>query len=169
MNGIIAAAFWTSVMLSPHGPLSDEFVISEKSSQTSFHLSNVQFQKNITGSEVGISHSFQKSYGPLQPILYVSCTDKKAKWAGAGFINNMNLNEDWHLALSFVPGVYHAGNDEDLGGWLMFRSGIELGYSISSEWRVSLAYDHRSSGDLWAYNPGLETLQIKIGRLLRAY
>ena len=103
--------------------------------------------------------------GPVISVLNYDKTDfgvqkdhKLYKW----------INDKWNLALSFIPGVYDAGNDENLGGWLMFRSGIELGYSISEDWRVSLAYDHRSSGDLWVYNPGMETLQIKIGRLLRA-
>ena len=168
LNGIIAAAFWTSVILTPSGSLSDKFEIRERIPQRSFHVSNVQFQKEDVGSEFGVSYSAGQSYGPLQPVFYASLTDEKAAWVGAGFTNTVSMNEDWYLALTFIPGVYHAGNDEDLGGWLMFRSGIEVGYSITEDWQVGLVYDHRSSGDLWLYNPGMETLQIKIGRLLRA-
>ena len=53
-------------------------------------------------------------------------------------------------------------NEEDLGGWLMFRSGVELEYFINANWAISLGYDHRSSGDLWEYNPGLETVKISV-------
>jgi hypothetical protein len=47
----------------------------------------------------------------------------------------------------------------------MFRSGIEFGFTVNEEWNLGVSYDHRSSGDIWVYNPGMETLQIKIGRL----
>ena len=52
----------------------------------------------------------------------------------------------------------------DLGGWLMFRSGIELEYKIGKLWNMSIAYDHRSSGDLWKYNPGLETIRFSLSK-----
>ena len=42
----------------------------------------------------------------------------------------------------------------------MFRSGVELEYTIDRHWKVSLGYDHRSSGDIWEYNPGMETIKI---------
>ena len=42
------------------------------------------------------------------------------------------------------------------------RSGIELEYSINTDWKISLGYDHRSSGDIWKYNPGMETVKISI-------
>ena len=44
----------------------------------------------------------------------------------------------------------------------MFRSGIELEYEIHSDWKISFGYDHRSSGDLWDYNPGMETIKISL-------
>ena len=44
----------------------------------------------------------------------------------------------------------------------MFRSGLELEYNIDPRWKVSLCYDHRSSGDIWEYNPGMETIKISL-------
>ena len=52
-------------------------------------------------------------------------------------------------------------DEEDLGGWIMFRSGIELEYSLNNDWKISIGYDHRSSGDIWEYNPGMETVENK--------
>ena len=46
----------------------------------------------------------------------------------------------------------------------MFRSGIELEYQIGKLWNMSIAYDHRSSGDLWKYNPGLETIMYILSK-----
>ena len=48
----------------------------------------------------------------------------------------------------------------------MFRSGIEVGMKVNESWSISMAYDHRSSGDLWKYNPGLETWQIRVSHNL---
>ena len=59
---------------------------------------------------------------------------------------------------------YVKNNEEDLGGWIMFRSGVELEYSINTSWKLYLGYDHRSSGDIWKYNPGMETIKISIGK-----
>ena len=42
----------------------------------------------------------------------------------------------------------------------MFRSGIELEFKLDNLWNISFAYDHRSSGDIWKYNPGLETIKL---------
>ncbi len=46
----------------------------------------------------------------------------------------------------------------------MFRSGVESEYTLGSEWNISIGYDHRSSGDIWKYNPALETLKINISK-----
>ena len=73
------------------------------------------------------------------------------------FIKKVKLNDKFNLNFDFLPGVYLQNNEVDLGGWLMFRSGIELEYQLGNIWKISIAYDHRSSGDIWEYNPGLET------------
>ena len=62
-----------------------------------------------------------------------------------------------------LPGIYVKNSEEDLG-WIMFRSGIELEYSINNHWKISIGYDHRSSGDLWKYNPGMETIKLSISK-----
>ena len=48
----------------------------------------------------------------------------------------------------------------------MFRSGLELECAIDSDWKLSLGYDHRSSGDIWDYNPGMETIKISFIKTL---
>ena len=75
-------------------------------------------------------------------------------------VDKIDLNFD------FFPGIYFQNNEVDLGGWLMFRSGIELEYSLNSDWKISIGYDHRSSGDLWKYNPGMETIKLGISKTI---
>ena len=77
-------------------------------------------------------------------------------------LHKFRLNDVLKFNFDFFPGIYLQNGEEDLGGWIMFRSGIELEYSINDDWNISLGYDHRSSGDLWNYNPGMETVKISI-------
>ena len=102
----------------------------------------------------------QKKFGPLQRGQSVSVTDQGGVWVGYGFIRKLSLNDTFTFNFDFFPGVYLKNGEEDLGGWLMFRSGIELEYTVDADWKVTLGYDHRSSGDIWDYNPGMETIKI---------
>ena len=61
-----------------------------------------------------------------------------------------------------VAGIYLKNQEVNLGGWLMFRSGIELGYHLTKDLVIAVGYDHRSSGDIWKYNPGMETIQFSL-------
>ena len=100
----------------------------------------------------------------IQPAYSISITDQGGLWLGSGFIKKVKLNDKFNLNFDFLPGVYLQNNEVDLGGWLMFRSGIELEYKIGKLWNMSIAYDHRSSGDLWKYNPGLETIRFSLSK-----
>ena len=166
MNGIIAAAFWASSLLSVNLLQDDVFKKTSSLGRQTANLSLVQFQKETVGSELGYSYTAPISYGPFQPSYAVSITDQRGVWFGGGFSNIFMLSEKDFVSLSFIPGIYSEGNDEDLGGWLMFRSGIEFGRYLSESWIASVSYDHRSSGDLWVYNPGMETIQFRLGRIL---
>ena len=94
----------------------------------------------------------------------VIITDEGGLWLGSGFIRKINLIENIYINFDFFPGLYIQNDEENLGGWLMFRSGIELEYSINTDWNISIGYDHRSSGDLWEYNPGMETVRLSFSR-----
>ena len=99
---------------------------------------------------------------PLQRGQSLSITDQGGFWLGYGFIRKVKLNNNLSFNFDFFPGLYMKNSEEDLGGWLMFRSGIELEYTIDTDWKISIGYDHRSSGDLWDYNPGMETVKISL-------
>ena len=85
----------------------------------------------------------------------MSITDEGGLWLGYGFIKKVNLTRSFNLNFDLFPGIYVQNNEVDLGGWLMFRSGIELEYEFGSLWNISIAYDHRSSGDIETINVSL--------------
>ena len=161
-GGIYAVLFSISTILSYENPIENGFPKSVAKSYVKHSMSAVEFQNEIVGQEVQYSFYENKKFGPLQRGRSISLTDQGGLWLGYGFIRKVELSHAFNFNFDFFPGVYVKNNEEDLGGWIMFRSGIELEYSLDTEWKISLGYDHRSSGDIWKYNPGLETIKLSI-------
>ena len=161
-GGIYAVLFSISTVLSYENPIKNGFPEGITKSYIKHSLSAVEFQNKLVGQEVQFSFYENKKFGPLQRGRSISLTDQGGLWLGYGFIRKVELNHALSFNFDFFPGVYVKNNEEDLGGWIMFRSGIELEYSVNTDWKVSLGYDHRSSGDIWEYNPGMETIKFSI-------
>ena len=165
-GGIYAVLFSISTILSYENPIKNGFSRSITNSYIKYSLSAIEFQNKIVGQEVQYSFYENKKFGPLQRGTSISLTDQGGLWLGYGFIRRVELNDALYFNFDFFPGVYLKNREEDLGGWIMFRSGIELEYSLNTDWKISLGYDHRSSGDIWKYNPGMETLKLSIIKTL---
>ena len=165
-GGIYAVLFSISTVLSHENPIKNGFPEEITKSYIKHSLSAVEFQNKIVGQEVQYSLFENKKFGPLQRGRSISLTDQGGLWLGYGFIRRVELNDTFYFNFDFFPGVYVKNNEEDLGGWIMFRSGIELEYSINTDWKISLGYDHRSSGDIWGYNPGMETIKLSIAKTI---
>ena len=161
-GGIYAVLFSISTILSYENPIKNGFPESIVDSYTKYTWSDVEFQNQIIGKEIQYSFYEKKKFGPLQRGRSISITDQGGIWAGYGFIRKVKLTDTLDFNFDFFPGFYLKNNEEDLGGWVMFRSGIELEYRLLSDWKMSIGYDHRSSGDLWKYNPGMETIKLSL-------
>ena len=61
-----------------------------------------------------------------------------------------------------MTGFYDAGKGHDLGGLVVFRSGIDLIYETYSGIRYGLSYDHRSHMEIYPNNPGVESIRFMI-------
>ena len=164
-GGIYAVLFSISTIISYENPIQRGFPESVAKSYIKYTWSSVEFQEKIVGQEIQYSFYENKKFGPLQRGSSISLTDEGGLWLGYGFIRKVNLSDSFNFNFDFFPGIYIRNNEEDLGGWLMFRSGIEFEYSINEEWKTSIGYDHRSSGDIWKYNPGMETIKISLSRI----
>ena len=162
VNGLLAAIFVTSAVINPKGSIIESVAVEPTQEFRSQSISIVEYQKEVVGTELQFEFGHDTAYGPLQRISSISITDQQGLWVGYGFYNEIEVSEDFSLSFSFIPGLYNQANEVDLGGWLMFRSGIQLNYNLTNQYVLSLSFDHRSSGDLWEFNPGLETWQIKL-------
>ena len=157
LNGILAAAFWSTAILNPENFLLKDLSIKNSNQVRSFSVSHVYFENEMIGSEIVFSEIEDYSIGTFQPVSIVSLTENKGVWFGYGLYNSFNFNF-FDLRFSFLPGFYLKGDEVDLGGWIMFRSGVEIMLDVDEKHSLSFGFDHRSSGDIWKYNPGMETV-----------
>ncbi|WP_102226725.1 acyloxyacyl hydrolase [Acidimangrovimonas sediminis] len=82
-------------------------------------------------------------------------------WAGAGLVVRYEM-KGWYVEVSGMPGVYHVGSDAtDLGGPLEFRSLLGIGYRLTPTNAVMLEIHHRSSADIYSYNPGVNGVGLR--------
>ena len=165
-GGIYAVLFSIVTITSTENPLRNGFPFDSIKPYEKITFSKVEFQDKIVGDELQYSYYLDRKYGPIQPGYSISITDESGLWIGSGFIRKINLIDNIYINFDFFPGLYIQNNEENLGGWLMFRSGIELEFKLDNLWNISFAYDHRSSGDIWKYNPGLETIKLSLSRYL---
>ncbi len=165
-GGIYAVLFSIATLMSAENPIVNGFPKAFTHPFEKITFSSVEFQDKIIGKELQYSYYLNRKYGPVQPGYSFSITDEGGSWFGSGFIKKVNLSDSFNLNFDFFPGIYIQNNEVNLGGWLMFRSGIELEYQFENHWNISVAYDHRSSGDIWKYNPGLETIQVSLSKII---
>lgn len=126
----------------------------------------VQYGGVNIGQELRFTQNF-KTWKRFNPILDFSVTDKGGAWLGYGLYQQFDMDINGtplFVGFSMAPGLYMQGGEVDLGYPLEFRSGVEMGVRFESGWQVSLSFDHRSNADLSAWNPGLETLELRISK-----
>ena len=113
--------------------------------------------------EVYLRYDFGVRRGPFRTVAGLSVAESGETWAGIGNTYFFNIGDGGlYGELHAMPGVYFDNGGFDLGGEIVFRSGIELGFEDRSGWRYALTYDHRSNAGLYDDNPGVETVQFKV-------
>jgi lipid A 3-O-deacylase len=122
----------------------------------------VIFQSEVEAAELYLRRDFGVLLGPFQPSLGASVTSEGSTWLGAGILYTLEGPLDLYFQGHIMPGAYFPADGRDLGGGLQFRSGIEFGYEAPSGLRLGLSLDHRSNADRLSYNPGLETVQLRV-------
>jgi len=126
----------------------------------------VQYQTQNWGEELRFTQSYKK-WKHFNPVIDVAITDKGGAWLGLGLYQQFDMDINGtplFVGFTMVPGIYMQGEDVDLGIPLQFRSGVEMGVRFENGWQASLSFDHRSNADVVPWNPGLETIQLRISK-----
>ncbi len=119
-------------------------------------------------SELYLRYDPGLQIGPYRPAAGLSIAGDGALWIGLGSVYAIPFaGRRFYVELHFMPGLHIPNGGFDLGGPIVFRSGIEIGYQDAEGWRYGLAYDHRSHGGLFDRNPGMETVQYRVGLPMR--
>ena len=136
---------------------------NEVQGYTSASVGDVYFQERNVGEEIFVRRQTKSARGPFQFTYGASITEDGGLWVGLGETTTYTTpNERWYAQFHLMPGLYAEGDEVDLGGPILFRSGVEFGYQNGEGVRMSLSFDHRSNAGIYSDNPGLETVQFRV-------
>ncbi|MBY6067252.1 acyloxyacyl hydrolase [Leisingera aquaemixtae] len=83
-------------------------------------------------------------------------------FAGVGISGVLDLNNDWFLETSVMPGAYHDNEPgNDLGSAFEIRSLLAVGKRFQNGKAVSLAFSHKSNASTADENPGVNSLTLR--------
>ncbi len=135
------------------------------SAETRHVIASVGQQIKGNSREIGLRYIGLPVWGPLRPTLGVSRALNGSGHVGAGFgFYWQRGREGAFVRLGTIAGIHKRGNGRDLGGPIMFRSALDLGYRTARGVEFGLGVDHRSSARLYRPNPGLDTVYVFVGR-----
>lgn len=81
---------------------------------------------------------------------------------GLGLYTIYNLQKQWFIEGSVMPGVYSNGSDGNwLGGHFQIRSLLAVGYDLDDRNSISLAATHISNASTTEFNPGVNSVLLR--------
>ncbi len=105
-----------------------------------------------------------REFGPLKlrPSAGIVNAENDASYYFLGLRRDFLLSERLLLSGSFDAGYFEERDEIKLGLQMEFRSGAELSYRFSNEYRVGLALYHLSNGGFGDRNPGTESIVLSL-------
>ena len=130
-------------------------------------LGEVVERRATSANEIYLRYDLGRTIGPFGLSAGLSVSENGETWVGFGNTYTVDLGPRAYVELHAMPGLYAPNGGFDLGGVIEFRSGIELGYENRQGWRFGLGYDHRSNAGIYARNPGIETVHLRVSMPLK--
>jgi hypothetical protein len=124
-----------------------------------------------SGLELIFDHTIAELWsGVIRPNIGFTWNNRgNTSKAYAGVVGRWNTDSPFWFEFAF-GGTVHTGEREtrdgdtkELGSKLLFRSAVELGWSIGQHQQISLYYDHISNAGLAHENEGMDLLGIRWG------
>lgn len=122
------------------------------------------------GAELRLA-SFARGERPvswrLRPAVGVMGTSDDALYGHVGFRLEVPIPGPWGgrrdrvvLTPQVAAGYYDRGDDENLGGNLQFRSGLEAAVRLTRRHSLGVLFYHLSNAGIEDRNPGVESLVV---------
>ena len=165
MNGTFAALMLIAGLwdMSQNYCQTNCFQKREVAGYTTYAIGETVFNDDPFGTEVYVRRDTKVAHGPFQNVYGMSISDTGDAWAGIDHAYTIEAPIDRvDVQLHAMTGFYSRGTGIDLGGPIEFRSGIELAYHLENGMRVGLGWDHRSNLEIYARNPGVEMVHLRI-------
>ena len=94
----------------------------------------------------------------IRPSLGLIVTTDKSLYGFFGLSGDIYFGKHVVLTPQLAVGGYSAGDGQDLGGILEFKSGVVLAWRFDNESRLGIGLHHISNANIYDENPGTELL-----------
>lgn len=108
----------------------------------------------------GLEYRGESFWHDLLPIVGIQANVDGGVYGYAGFNYDWQFTNRWFLTPTVAVGAYDDNSSKDLGGWLEFRSGLEVSYRLENAHRLGLAVHHLSNAGIYDENPGTEQVML---------
>ena len=168
-NGAIGFIFAIWAYLA--ADLDDPFARSLGDRSFAVSVGQTYVSRDRNSREFRLSYLSPQRIGPVQMMWDASISDRGGVYLGYGG----HLERDFSIgsvpafaSASVLTGVWHQGDDVDLGFPIEFRTDLEVGVVMGDVWRIGIVTEHRSNmriggtfGDP-VVNNGLESLSLRV-------
>lgn len=126
----------------------------------SFQVGGFDVNDSETTGMFGIEYRSDYKDLFLTPMAGGFVSAEGAFYGYGGVFVDIFLGRRLVLRPNFSVGAFSDGDGKDLGGWLEFRSGIELAWRFDDRSRLGIEFSHLSNAGIYDSNPGTENLTI---------
>ncbi len=167
-DGTIAILFWVFTLGS--AALDHQDGLFEREAAQRFgtvSLGQTQIDGDDAGTEGRVSWYPGVTFGPVRPVMEIGAGSDGGNYAGVGLALQKEVDlgpVPLFLGMEFVPGIWVGDEADELGGPFTIRSGVEVGVRLGAMdgARLSVIMDHRSNGDLYSKNAGVESIGVRL-------
>ncbi len=151
---------------------SDPFAEGLTQPSLAYSIGQTYENSNPISQEFRRSHFTDRTIGPVQVMWDASVTTKGGIFLGGGGRMDYEFNlgpVPVYAGISALVGLWHKGNDVDLGFPIEFRTDVEVGVEFREGMRLSVVTDHRSHARLAKItgnddfkNGGMESIAVRL-------
>lgn len=96
----------------------------------------------------------------IRPSLGIIATTDKSLYGYFCLSGDIFFGRRIVLTPQAAVGGYSAGDGQDLGGTLEFKTGATLAWRFDNHSRIGLGFHHISNANIYDHNPGTELLSL---------